>query len=190
MRNPKRDLTPGLSESGSEEEADLDQLQVSNEISGQEMDASAEVTISSSQTTSSASDTDFLTMVLEAYRNSPIANPEKGLSTRRIRTYIKENFRVHKSEMKEKLKPVLEDAVERNILIQTGKVLMTGSVRLNPAYANKKSTVSQSQQQQQDEPAMPKRQSNFHWVGDRKRKADNDASRGDAKRRLAFQKIA
>lgn len=91
----------------------------------------------SSDATSSDEDVqvkNMLDRVLEAVRNSPGDNLEKGVSIHKIKRYLKLHYQVRKVEMSTQLKPAMEAALKRKLLIKlTGNNrVMVGSVKLNP----------------------------------------------------------
>lgn len=75
----------------------------------------------------------MLDRVLEAVQNSP-GEPEKGVSIHKIKQYLKLHYQVHKVEMSTQLKPAIQVALKRKLLIKlTGfNRVMVGSVKLNP----------------------------------------------------------
>lgn len=80
---------------------------------------------------------EFLVKLLEALRNLP-SHAAKGTSIIKIKEYLKKRFHVRRQEMLKLLKPTLQEAVEKKLVFKTtGRFLMTGSVLLNPNFANK-----------------------------------------------------
>lgn len=76
----------------------------------------------------------FMGKALAAFREQ-YGDPDKGLSIVKVKKYLRSQYHVQKPEMAKLLCTVLEDAVERRILIKTtGKSVLSGSARLNPAY--------------------------------------------------------
>ncbi|XP_058824569.1 uncharacterized protein LOC131685123 [Topomyia yanbarensis] len=132
-------------------------------------------------------DKSFLEKIVEALRNSP-ADPEKGTSIVRIKAYLKEKYRIRKAEMGKMLKPAMENAMQRKIVIKTtGNGLLTGSVRLNSNYAVKKehSHATLKQQGYLSDSALNQA---VEVVTTRKRKATVDTDR-PMKKRLVIQRL-
>lgn len=119
----------------------------------------------------------MLDRVLEAVQNSP-GEPEKGVSIHKIKQYLKLHYQVHKVEMSTQLKPAIQVALKRKLLIKlTGfNRVMVGSVKLNP---DRKKPAKKSNEPE----AVPEK-----GRADKKRKASADdvmISRKDKKRMKA-----
>lgn len=135
---------------------------------------------------------DFLGKIIEAVRRTP-PDPEKGVSIVKIKKYLKEEFHIRKAEMIKMLKPVVEDAVERNVLIKTTakRTLLLGSVKLNPAYVSKQDRTIQAVARKADRiVAESDNEETAEPVGagaSRKRKGTEEGnSKSKSKRRLVL----
>lgn len=94
----------------------------------------------------------MLDMVLEAVRQTPPNDSKKAVSIYKIKQYLRLQHRVTKAEMTKQLKPTMETALNRKLLIKvsgTGSVLL-GSVKLNPAHEK---PASDSESTGDEEPA-------------------------------------
>ncbi|XP_065080420.1 uncharacterized protein LOC135703226 [Ochlerotatus camptorhynchus] len=127
----------------------------------------------------------MLQMVLEAVRKVPSENQVKGISIQKIKTYLKEKHGVRKKELKDQLRPTLESAIKRKMLLKTaGRAsVLIGSVKLNPAYREaqgKNSSSTEESGSSGDEPAVEEKR-----VETKKRKAvkEPEAQGGINKRR-------
>lgn len=79
---------------------------------------------------------EMLDKVLEAVRQTPPDSSKKGVSIYRIKEYLRQQHQVKKPQMTRQLKPAMEAALHRKLLIKvTGtRGVLLGSVKLNPAH--------------------------------------------------------
>uniref|UniRef100_A0A1Q3F0F0 H15 domain-containing protein n=1 Tax=Culex tarsalis TaxID=7177 RepID=A0A1Q3F0F0_CULTA len=128
----------------------------------------------------------WLDLVLEAFINIPTEDAEKGISIRKVQTYLKEKHRVTKAKMKRNVYPALRLALARKYITKTTalKTVVMGSARLNPAYAISRLRRPDEVVATEDEKAGA--------GGGRKRKAasstDEDGPK-TVKRRIPFAKV-
>lgn len=100
----------------------------------------------------SAEVNEMLNRVLEAVRQSPTDDKSKGVSVYKIKNYLRLQYCVRKDAMTRHLKPALEAALRKKLLLKTTgtQSVLVGSVKLNPA-THKGSDISSESSSSADE---------------------------------------
>lgn len=129
---------------------------------------------------------EMLDKVMEAVRSSPTNEAKKGVSIIAIKKYLKLQYRVRKAQITQQLKPAMEAALNRKLLVKVSgnRGVLMGSVKLNPANSRKSESASdesdESEESDEEEPAAAP-ETVKEDTGSRKRKVGGDETAKSAR---------
>ncbi|KXJ81158.1 hypothetical protein RP20_CCG021491 [Aedes albopictus] len=130
---------------------------------------------------------EMLDKVMEAVRSSPTNDAKKGVSIIAIKKYLKLQYRVRKAQITQQLKPAMEAALNRKLLVKVSgnRGVLMGSVKLNPANSRKSESGSgesdESEESDEQEPATAVKETMKEDTGSRKRKVGGDETAKSAR---------
>lgn len=123
---------------------------------------------------------EMLDKVMEAVRSSPTNDAKKGVSIIAIKKYLKLQYRVRKAQITQQLKPAMEAALNRKLLVKVSgnRGVLMGSVKLNPVNSRKSESGSgesdEREESDEEEPAAAVKETVKEDTGSRKRKVGGD----------------
>lgn len=128
---------------------------------------------------------EMLDKVMEAVRSSPTNDAKKGVSIIAIKKYLKLQYRVRKAQITQQLKPAMEAALNRKLLVKVSgnRGVLMGSVKLNPANSRKSESGSGESDESEEEGEKPAAapETVKEDFGSRKRKVGGDETAKSAR---------
>lgn len=127
----------------------------------------------------------MLDKIMEAVRKSPTDDTKKGVSVYAIKKYLRHEYRVRKAQLTQQLKPAMEAALDRKLLIKVSgnRGVLVGSVKLNPAHNRKPESESDQSDEddEEDDEEEPSAAPESLKEENRKRKAGGDETARSAR---------